>query len=203
MVFIIRSFGGEVCWEGEGSPYDESDGGVTHHVCDRPMEGKMLAQREYVVPQWVCDCANWRILIPCADYRPGIVPPPHLSPFVARTTRVTPPLPGHAGALQMQAKAAREGRSWRMSRRAGADATAGRGGGGGARVRAGPEREAKGYPYSRSLRRARRVLRRGRVWRRGSRGGRRRGGVKSDDDSEEEEEEDSDEEEEPDPDAET
>jgi hypothetical protein len=38
MVFIIRSFGGEVCWEGEGSPIDEKDGGVTHHVCDRPME---------------------------------------------------------------------------------------------------------------------------------------------------------------------
>ena len=39
MVFIIRSFGGEVCWDGEGSPVDPAHGGVTHHVCDRPMVG--------------------------------------------------------------------------------------------------------------------------------------------------------------------
>ena len=49
MVFIIRAFGGEVCWEGEGSPYDEKDGGVTHHVGDRPIsKDAMKPQREYV-----------------------------------------------------------------------------------------------------------------------------------------------------------
>ena len=155
MVFIIRSFGGEVCWDGEGSPYDESDGGVTHHICDRPMEGKMLAQREYVVPQWVCDCANWRILIPCADYRPGIVPPPHLSPFVSKDDDgYTPDYQATLEKLQMQAKAAREGRSL-------ADVS----GDAGARMLTAEEeaeeeereyardlqREAKGIPYSRAM----------------------------------------------------
>ena len=83
MVFVIRAFGGEVCWDGEGSPYDERDGGVTHHVCDRPMsKDAMRPQREYVQPQWVVDCANWRVLIPTKEYAPGVPPPPHLSPFV-------------------------------------------------------------------------------------------------------------------------
>ena len=155
MVFIIRSFGGEVCWDGEGSPYDESDGGVTHHVCDRPMEGKMLAQREYVVPQWICDCANWRILIPCDDYRPGIVPPPHLSPFVNKDDDdYTPDYQATLERLQMQAKAAREGRTLaEVSGDVGARMLT-------AKEEAEEEereyardlkREAKGIPYSRAM----------------------------------------------------
>ena len=113
MVFIIRAFGGEVCWEGEGSPYDERDGGVTHHVCDRPLaKDQMKPQREYVQPQWVVDCANWRVLIPTAEYAPGAPPPPHLSPFVdADDEGYTPDYQQTLMRLRAQAKAAREGRS--------------------------------------------------------------------------------------------
>eukprot|EP00230_Micromonas_polaris_P005882 CAMPEP_0117627908 /NCGR_PEP_ID=MMETSP0802-20121206/2189_1 /TAXON_ID=38833 /ORGANISM="Micromonas sp., Strain CCMP2099" /LENGTH=491 /DNA_ID=CAMNT_0005432095 /DNA_START=131 /DNA_END=1607 /DNA_ORIENTATION=- len=113
MVFIIRSFGGEVSWDGEGSPYDEKDGGVTHHVCDRPIQkSDMKPQREYVQPQWVVDCANWRVLIPCVEYAPGVAPPPHLSPFVdAEDEGYTPDYQQTLMRLKAQAKAAREGRS--------------------------------------------------------------------------------------------
>ena len=34
---VIASFGGLVGWEGEGSPYGETDKGITHHVIDRPV----------------------------------------------------------------------------------------------------------------------------------------------------------------------
>ncbi len=113
MVFIIRAFGGEVCWEGEGSPYDEKDGGVTHHVCDRPIsKDAMKPQREYVQPQWVADCANWRVLIPTKEYAPGAPPPPHLSPFVdAEDEGYTPDYQQTLMRLKAQAKAAREGRT--------------------------------------------------------------------------------------------
>ena len=57
MIFVITSFGGDVAWDGEGSPHDASDGGITHVVADRPMDGKMAPNREYVVPQWVVDYA--------------------------------------------------------------------------------------------------------------------------------------------------
>ena len=156
MVFVIRAFGGEVCWEGEGSPYDEKDGGVTHHVCDRPMsKDAMKPQREYVQPQWVVDCANWRVLIPAKEYAPGAPPPPHLSPFVdAEDEGYTPDYQQTLMRLKAQAKAAREGRTL-------ADDDAD---GGPARLLTETEeaaeeekqyardlrREARGVPYSRS-----------------------------------------------------
>jgi pescadillo protein len=113
MVFVIRSFGGDVCWDGEGSPRDEKDGGVTHHVCDRPMrDGDKKPQREYVQPQWVVDCANWRVLIPTSDYAPGKPPPPHLSPFVnAEDEGYTPDYQRTLLRLRAQAEATKAGRS--------------------------------------------------------------------------------------------
>jgi len=88
MVFVVKSFGGEVCWEGEGSPIDvdEEKDKITHVIMDRPLPNDEKpageTSREFVVPQWVCDCANYRILIPTEKYFPGKRPPPHLSPFV-------------------------------------------------------------------------------------------------------------------------
>ncbi|KAK1303771.1 hypothetical protein QJS10_CPB11g01781 [Acorus calamus] len=82
LLFIIPAFGGAVSWEGDGSPFNESDEGITHQIVDRPTQGHMFLSREYVQPQWVFDCVNARIILPTEGYLVGRVPPPHLSPFV-------------------------------------------------------------------------------------------------------------------------
>lgn len=79
---MIQSFGGTATWEGEGAPLPENDDSITHQVVDRPSQKHRHLSREYIQPQWIFDCANNRILLPCAEYGPGNVPPPHLSPFV-------------------------------------------------------------------------------------------------------------------------
>jgi pescadillo protein len=79
---VIRSFGGTVGWDGEGSPFEETDAGITHHVIDRPKPLREHNDRVFVQPQWVFDSANAQVLVLCNKYAPGKVPPPHLSPFV-------------------------------------------------------------------------------------------------------------------------
>lgn len=84
LVFVIRSFGGQVSWDKTvfvGANYDESDPKITHHVVDRDNVKKFL-NRSYIQPQWVFDCVNARTLLPAQDYFPGVTLPPHLSPFV-------------------------------------------------------------------------------------------------------------------------
>lgn len=83
--FIIRSFGGQVCWDsslGGGSPFKENDERITHHICDRPTQGHVYFGRLYVQPQWVYDSINFRKLMRTETYEPGKTLPPHLSPFV-------------------------------------------------------------------------------------------------------------------------
>lgn len=41
----------------------------------------MLANKEYIQPQWILDCINSAKLLPIADYEPGRKLPPHVSPF--------------------------------------------------------------------------------------------------------------------------
>ncbi len=49
---------------------------------DRPSQGHKFLSRQYVQPQWVFDSANFRVLAKAELYAVGMVPPPHLSPFV-------------------------------------------------------------------------------------------------------------------------
>lgn len=79
---VIQSFGGVVGWDGEGSPYDEMDARITHQVIDRPKPLVKHEKRIFVQPQWVFDSSNAQILVNSTKYAPGVVPPPHLSPFV-------------------------------------------------------------------------------------------------------------------------
>ena len=111
MIFIIKSFGGEVCWDGEGSPYDADDAAITHVVIDRPTTNMKLNPKVvYIQPQWVCDCANWRVLIPPEGYAPDAEAPPHLSPFVgADDDGYTPEYAKTLLKLQEEARAIRNG----------------------------------------------------------------------------------------------
>ncbi|CAK0758348.1 hypothetical protein CVIRNUC_002613 [Coccomyxa viridis] len=82
LLLIIRSFGGTVGWDGDGSPIREYDESISHQVVDRPTQGHKYLSRTYVQPQWVLDSANFRVLADAELYAPGKHPPPHLSPFV-------------------------------------------------------------------------------------------------------------------------
>ena len=93
LLLVIRSFGGEAGWEGEGSPLEVSDSRITHQIMDRPLPsggqdalisrfGGNRSNREFIQPQWVFDSANARVLVRSELYLPGAAPPPHLSPFV-------------------------------------------------------------------------------------------------------------------------
>lgn len=101
--FLLRSFGCKrIGWDlvlGEGSFTDnELDPSITHQIVDRPPVvglppvaaggtaaprlGGRVAGRTYVQPQYVWDCVNAGRLIAPADYAPGALLPPHLSPWV-------------------------------------------------------------------------------------------------------------------------
>uniref|UniRef100_A0A8B9YK89 Pescadillo homolog n=1 Tax=Bos mutus grunniens TaxID=30521 RepID=A0A8B9YK89_BOSMU len=85
LAFIIRSFGGIVSWDKSlciGATYDVTDPSITHQIVDRPGQQTPVIGRYYVQPQWVFDSVNAQLLLPVADYFPGVQLPPHLSPFV-------------------------------------------------------------------------------------------------------------------------
>ncbi|XP_010131849.1 PREDICTED: pescadillo homolog, partial [Buceros rhinoceros silvestris] len=85
LAFVIRCFGGQVSWDKSlciGATYDVSDRSVTHHIIDRPRVEKQVVGRYYLQPQWVFDSVNAKLCLPVADYFPGVLLPPHLSPFV-------------------------------------------------------------------------------------------------------------------------
>lgn len=77
---LILSFGGSFATEEDTDFLAKHK--VTHHVIDRPITGKLDSTRDYVQPQWIADSLNNLFLLPSQSYRPGVPPPPHLSPFV-------------------------------------------------------------------------------------------------------------------------
>ncbi|CAB4061990.1 PES1 [Lepeophtheirus salmonis] len=87
LVFMIRSFGGEVSWDPiiAGSTFKEKNTSITHQICDRSKEsmGELKVGRDYIQPQWVFDSINNRELLPTHKYFIGEMLPPHLSPFIA------------------------------------------------------------------------------------------------------------------------
>uniref|UniRef100_A0A8D2J8G4 Pescadillo homolog n=1 Tax=Varanus komodoensis TaxID=61221 RepID=A0A8D2J8G4_VARKO len=86
LAFVIRCFGGEVSWDKSvyiGATYDVTDPAITHQIVDRPVLEKPVIGRYYLQPQWVFDSVNNKLCLPVADYFPGVLLPPHLSPFVA------------------------------------------------------------------------------------------------------------------------
>lgn len=118
LLLVIRSFGGEAGWQGEGSQIQEDDPRITHHVIDRPLnqqsEGKAEhGGRVYIQPQWVFDSANARVLLRTSLYGPNMALPPHLSPFVdPQEEGYEPEYAKEIRALQQAAKSARaEGHS--------------------------------------------------------------------------------------------
>ncbi|NXE30042.1 PESC protein, partial [Ardeotis kori] len=85
LAFIIRCFGGQVSWDKSlciGATYDVSDPSITHQIVDRPQVQQQVVGRYYLQPQWVFDSVNAKLCLPVADYFPGVLLPPHLSPFV-------------------------------------------------------------------------------------------------------------------------
>uniref|UniRef100_A0A6I8NK40 Pescadillo homolog n=1 Tax=Ornithorhynchus anatinus TaxID=9258 RepID=A0A6I8NK40_ORNAN len=85
LAFIIRSFGGEVSWDKSvciGATYNVDDPSITHQIVDRPSQKTPVIGRYYLQPQWVFDSVNARLCLPVEDYFPGLLLPPHLSPFV-------------------------------------------------------------------------------------------------------------------------
>ncbi len=82
LAFVIKSLGGSVGWEGEGSAYKAEDSAITHHIIDRPTVKAVVSGREYVQPQWIYDSVNFGVLLPVDLYAVGKALPPHLSPFV-------------------------------------------------------------------------------------------------------------------------
>uniref|UniRef100_A0A663LX58 Pescadillo homolog n=1 Tax=Athene cunicularia TaxID=194338 RepID=A0A663LX58_ATHCN len=85
LAFVIRCFGGQVSWDKSlciGATYDVSDPSITHQIVDRPRVQQQVVGRYYLQPQWVFDSVNAKLCLPVADYFPGVLLPPHLSPFV-------------------------------------------------------------------------------------------------------------------------
>ncbi len=78
--YLILSFGGIFTLDEDVTSAQGLK--VTHHVMDRPLVGKINTQREYVQPQWIVDSLNNLYLLPSHQYKPGMAPPPHLSPFI-------------------------------------------------------------------------------------------------------------------------
>jgi pescadillo protein len=84
--FLAKSYGAKVVWSEDNFDSEEyKNEEITHVISDRKLENikdrERYANREFVQPQWICDCINFNHLLKVRDYLPGKPLPPHLSPF--------------------------------------------------------------------------------------------------------------------------
>lgn len=84
--FLSKSYGAKVIWAEDNFDSTEyKNENITHVITDRKLENiknrESFKNREYVQPQWICDCINFNHLLNIRDYLPGSPLPPHLSPF--------------------------------------------------------------------------------------------------------------------------
>lgn len=86
LAFVIRSLGEDVFWYKSlciGATYGITNSCITHQIVDRPGQPTPVIGRYYMQPQWLFDSVNAQLLLPVADYFPGVQLPPHLSHFVS------------------------------------------------------------------------------------------------------------------------
>jgi len=81
---LILSFGGVFYTQDNFDELEEAGKApkITHHVMDRPLPKSKKGNFEYVQPQYIVDSINNLFLLPTSQYRPGVPPPPHMSPFI-------------------------------------------------------------------------------------------------------------------------
>ncbi|TNJ26567.1 Pescadillo cell cycle regulator [Giardia muris] len=95
---VLLSGGADVVPFAENAAYSTTAGAesagaagpVTHCIVDRPPQHVLrilgaVPGRVYVQPQWCFDSLNWATPLPPAEYAPGQLLPPHVSPFAADT----------------------------------------------------------------------------------------------------------------------
>lgn len=108
--FLLRSFGcRKIGWDpvlGDGAFTEtEADLRVTHQIVDRAQTSRSVLpspvdvaatethilqrvpSRIYVQPQYIWDCINAGRILPPAEYGPGELLPPHLSPWISTTLK--------------------------------------------------------------------------------------------------------------------
>lgn len=87
--FVIRALGGKVVTSLTAPSLENAPGAdsITHVLIDRPMTDERRRELEagrkwtWVQPQWVADCVNRGKVLATAEYAPGQLLPPHLSPW--------------------------------------------------------------------------------------------------------------------------
>ena len=79
--FVIRSFGGTVAFDGDGSPCDESDARITHHIVDRPKLRRRFDGRECVLISVLISVSAY-CLPRCTRRSSHLLPSSSLSPIL-------------------------------------------------------------------------------------------------------------------------
>jgi len=87
--FVVRALGGKIISSLDAPSPDATPlaDTITHVICDRPMSPERIRELQgerkwlWVQPQWVADCVNKGKIISAAEYAPGQLLPPHLSPW--------------------------------------------------------------------------------------------------------------------------